>query len=92
MFHFGLRPASLDKIFSFCIFVSEGDVTFLLKRGTRLGRLVRELCPVYHEVLPESISLPIRWWLQERKGEITFWSRVKRVASLCHTAVSGRKK
>ena len=29
-------------------------------------------------------SLPIRWWLQERRDEITFWSRAKRVALRCH--------
>ena len=36
-------------------------------------------------------SLPIRWWLQERRDEITFWSRAKRVALRCH-AVALKKK
>ena len=40
----------------------------------------------------ESISLPIRWPLQERKDEITFWSRAKRVVPLCHAAASEKKK
>ena len=39
----------------------------------------------------ESIPLPIRWSLQERKDEITFWSRAKRVVPLCHEAASGKK-
>ena len=39
-----------DKILSFCVFVSPGDVTFLLKRGTRLERRVWEHCPVLHVV------------------------------------------
>ena len=40
----------IDKIFNFCIFVSPGEVTFLLKRGTLLERPVWELCLVYHVV------------------------------------------
>ena len=36
-------------------------------------------------------SLPIRWWFLERKDEITFWSRAKRAALLCHTVASGKK-
>ena len=39
-----------DKILSFYIFVSPGDVTFLLKRETRLERRVWEHCPVFHVV------------------------------------------
>ena len=39
-----------DKILSFCVFVSPGDVTFLSKRGTRLERRVWEHCPVFHVV------------------------------------------
>ena len=39
-----------DKILSFCIFVSPGDVTFLLKRETRLERRVWEHFPVFHVV------------------------------------------
>ena len=37
-----------DKILSICVFVSPGDVTFLLKRGTQLERRVWERCPVFH--------------------------------------------
>ena len=38
------------KILSFCVFMSPGDVTFFLKRGTRLERWVWEHCPVCHVV------------------------------------------
>ena len=39
----------------------------------------------------ESISLPIRWPLQEGKDEITFWSRAKREVPLCNAAASQKK-
>ena len=51
----------LDKIIRFCVFVSPGDVIFLLKRGTRLERRVWEHCPVCHVVpryfLPRTLCL-----------------------------------
>ena len=37
-------------------------------------------------------SLPIRWWLQERRDEITFWSRAKRVALRCHAVALKKTK
>ena len=36
-------------------------------------------------------SLPIRWWLYERRDEIKLWSRAKRVALLCHAVALGKK-
>ena len=82
-----------DKILSICVFVSPGDVTFLLKRGTQLERRVWEHYPMFH--------VELRYFYRElfayqmvvirEKDEITFWSRTKRVASLCHAVAFGKR-
>ena len=84
-----------DKILSFCVFVSPGDVTFLSKRGTRLERRVWEHCLVFH-VVPRYFYRGLSAYhmvvIREKlKDEITFWSRAKSVALLCHAVALGKK-